>query len=139
MEGGHSGFRIICLVVAYLLTSAPFMISAQVKDSKYNIRYLTAEEGLSHNEVAAIVQDHDCFIWIGTNGGGVWVFSPKLEFHSVGYHSQPFMGLVNTRIMSVIEDSNGACQYCRNHTGRFSMVQAGSFPEQDQTRNPGNR
>jgi ligand-binding sensor domain-containing protein/signal transduction histidine kinase/DNA-binding response OmpR family regulator len=31
--------------------------------------FLTVEEGLSHNEVTSIVQDHDGFIWIGTRGG----------------------------------------------------------------------
>ena len=32
-------------------------------------QFLTVENGLSHNEVTAIVQDNDGFIWIGTRGG----------------------------------------------------------------------
>ena len=31
--------------------------------------FLTIENGLSHNEVTSIVQDHEGFMWIGTRGG----------------------------------------------------------------------
>jgi len=60
-----------------------------------------------YDAVLDIFQDRDDNIWLGTNGGGVCVLTPKLEFSSVGYHPEPNKGLINTRIMSVVDDTNG--------------------------------
>ncbi|MFV0266325.1 MAG: two-component regulator propeller domain-containing protein [Draconibacterium sp.] len=55
----------------YKLTVAllcfPFALFAQPENLIKN--FLTVDNGLSHNEVTAIVQDNDGFIWIGTRGG----------------------------------------------------------------------
>ncbi|TLX78230.1 response regulator [Labilibacter sediminis] len=37
--------------------------------NKYRFGFLSVEDGLSHNEVTSIVQDHYGFMWFGTRGG----------------------------------------------------------------------
>ncbi|MCF6358891.1 MAG: ATP-binding protein, partial [Draconibacterium sp.] len=54
-----------------------------------------------------IFRDKENNIWLGTNGGGVCVLTPKLKFNSVGYHPESGKGLSNTRLMSVLEDTSG--------------------------------
>jgi ligand-binding sensor domain-containing protein len=53
-----------CLLIMMLLSSTAI---AQKKPIKFN--RLTSSDGLSQNRVSAIVQDHDGFIWIGTEDG----------------------------------------------------------------------
>lgn len=60
-----------------------------------------------YDAVLEIFQDRDKNIWLGTNGGGVCVLTPKLEFHTVGFHPEPNKGLINTRIMSVVDGRDG--------------------------------
>jgi len=60
-----------------------------------------------YDAVLDILQDRDSNIWLGTNGGGVCLLTPTLDFKSVGYHPDPNKGLINTRIMSVVDDSKG--------------------------------
>jgi len=49
----------------------PLLFLANILFAQTNLlkNFLTVENGLSHNEVTSIVQDHDGFIWIGTRGG----------------------------------------------------------------------
>lgn len=60
-----------------------------------------------YDAVLYIFEDRDKNTWLGTNGGGLCVLTPKLEFHSVGYHPDNDKGLINTRVMSVVDDSKG--------------------------------
>jgi len=55
---------LFCLLIMMLLSSTAI---AQKKPVKFN--RLTSSDGLSQNTVSAIVQDHDGFIWIGTEDG----------------------------------------------------------------------
>lgn len=59
-----------------------------------------------YDAILDIFQDKDGNIWLGTNGGGLCVLSPKLNFKSAGYHPEKYKGLPNSRIMSVLEDRN---------------------------------
>ncbi len=60
-----------------------------------------------YDAILDIFEDKDHNLWLGTNGGGVCVLTPKLNFNSIGYHPEPNKGLINTRIMSVIDDRSG--------------------------------
>ena len=76
------------------------------------VRYLVyPDNGQAINKdydaILNIFEDKDHNIWLGTNGGGVCVLTPKLNFHSIGYHPEYNKGLINTRIMSVLEDRSG--------------------------------
>ncbi len=54
----------VFLLIYILLSST---VIAQKKPVKFN--HLTSSDGLSQNTVATIAQDHDGFIWIGTEDG----------------------------------------------------------------------
>lgn len=67
--------------------------------------FLTVDEGLSHNEVTSIVQDHDGFIWIGTRGGLNRYDGYEFKiFNQVPGDSN---SLVNPSIESLFVDSKG--------------------------------
>ncbi|MDP3831367.1 MAG: two-component regulator propeller domain-containing protein, partial [Ignavibacteriaceae bacterium] len=54
----------VLLLIFIILSSTAI---AQKKPVKFN--RLTSSNGLSQNRVSSIVQDHDGFIWIGTEDG----------------------------------------------------------------------
>ncbi len=54
-------------ILFVLFLQAP--AKAQLLEKSPNFHHLTVDEGLSHNTVYAIAQDHDGFIWIGTRNG----------------------------------------------------------------------
>ncbi len=60
----HS-FKYSVLLLIFIMLSSTTI--AQKKPVKFN--RLTSSDGLSQNRVSAIVQDHDGFIWIGTEDG----------------------------------------------------------------------
>ncbi|NQU53830.1 MAG: response regulator [Bacteroidetes bacterium] len=60
-----------------------------------------------YDTVLDVFQDKDNNIWLGTNGGGVCVLTPKMNFNTVGYHPESGKGLTNTRLMSVVDDREG--------------------------------
>lgn len=59
-----------------------------------------------HETILDIFQDSDHNMWIGTNGGGIVLLTPRLGFNTIGFHPDPDKGLINTRIRSLIEDNN---------------------------------
>jgi len=67
--------------------------------------FLTVEDGLSHNEVTSIVQDHDGFIWIGTRGG--LNRYDGYEFKIFNQIPGDSNSLVNPSIESLFVDSKG--------------------------------
>lgn len=80
-------------------------------DSEVFHRYLIYPENRAalnkdYDAVLGMYRDKDDNLWLGTNGGGICMLSPKLNFNSVGFHPEPNKGLVNTRIMSVVDDRN---------------------------------
>lgn len=74
-------------------------------DTRYRFEHLTAQQGLSHNVVYAILQDHHGFMWIGTESG-----LNKYDGHSFTlYEHTPVDSstLSDSRITSLLEDSQG--------------------------------
>ncbi len=61
MQGLFRAFIIIPFLFVTVLISG--------QNNTLRKSFLTVDDGLSHNEVTSIVQDHDGFIWIGTRGG----------------------------------------------------------------------
>ena len=57
-----------------------------------------------YDAILDIFEDVDGNIWLGTNGGGVCVLTPKMGFRSAGFNPEKNKGLINTRIMTVVED-----------------------------------
>lgn len=59
-----------------------------------------------YDSILEIFEDTEGNIWMGTNGGGVCMLTPKLKFNTVGFHPEKNKGLLNTRIMTVVEGQN---------------------------------
>lgn len=68
-------------------------------------QFLTVENGLSHNEVTAIVQDNDGFIWIGTRGG--LNRYDGYEFKVYNQETENENSLVNPSVQTLFIDSKG--------------------------------
>lgn len=71
----------------------------------YNFEYLSAEQGLSQNEVTTIIQDQDGFMWFGTRGGlnrfdAYEFIHYKPKANALNYLSNP-------SIECIFEDSKG--------------------------------
>ncbi len=72
---------VVSIIVLFILGSAPIRAGAQSGDDppppqarsgpELKFEHLTLEDGLSHNEVQTIVQDHQGLMWFGTFGGGL--------------------------------------------------------------------
>lgn len=56
--------KVYCLLISLLLFHASIS-----KAQDYQLSFLSVEDGLSHNEVTSIEQDHYGFMWFGTRGG----------------------------------------------------------------------
>ncbi len=67
--------------------------------------YLTAEDGLSQNEVTSIIQDKDGFMWFGTRGGLNRYDAYEFIHHKPKANKLNYLS--NPSIESIYEDSKG--------------------------------
>jgi signal transduction histidine kinase/DNA-binding response OmpR family regulator/streptogramin lyase len=92
--------KFLLLLLVFILP----LVSAGQQNS-YIKSFLTVDDGLSHNEVTSIAQDHDGFIWIGTRGGLNRYDGYEFKvFNQVPGDSN---SLVNPSIESLFVDSKG--------------------------------
>jgi len=59
----------VLLLSLLLMIALPATLRAQADPSQFRFEHLTVNEGLSHSDAMAVVQDRDGFIWVGTNKG----------------------------------------------------------------------
>jgi ligand-binding sensor domain-containing protein/signal transduction histidine kinase len=69
MAGPGPILRTVCMRAAVLVCLAVFALPAGRLDVPLRFRHLTAEDGLSHSWITALLQDRQGFMWIGTNSG----------------------------------------------------------------------
>lgn len=89
----------ICLLIIFILVSQ--FITAQNKA----IKYLSAEDGLSQNEVTSIIQDKDGFMWFGTRGGLNRYDAYEFIHYKPKANAQNHIS--NPSIETIFEDSKG--------------------------------
>jgi signal transduction histidine kinase/DNA-binding response OmpR family regulator/streptogramin lyase len=82
-----------------------FSVKIVASEQKFLKSFLTVDNGLSHNEVTSIVQDHDGFIWIGTRGG--LNRYDGYEFKVFNQAPGDSNSLVNPSIETLFVDSKG--------------------------------
>jgi ligand-binding sensor domain-containing protein/signal transduction histidine kinase len=69
MAGPGPIFGIVCMRLAVLVCMAGIVLPAARFDAPLQFRHLTAEDGLSHSWITALLQDRQGFMWIGTSAG----------------------------------------------------------------------
>lgn len=98
----HSLF--ILLLLWLLLISFPTQ-AQELFSSRYNITYVTMNNGLLHNFIDDIYKDHRGFLWLSTAGGGLSRYD---GYEFVHYNtSTPRTKLKSNFIRNVCEDAFG--------------------------------
>lgn len=99
-----NGFVCQLLVVMLLLASSPIGY-AQQDPAQLRFDHITVNDGLSHSDAMAVVQDTRGFIWVGTNNG--------VDRYD-GYRIKPYLlpidnanGLSNNRVRALHVDNAG--------------------------------
>src|SRR5690606_30470246 len=85
------------LLIAVIIFFGVFNSNAQ----QYHFKNYSLEQGLSRSGVFSILQDHEGYIWIGTDGGGLCKFDGKKFTNYTRYH-----GLASETIRVLFEDEN---------------------------------
>lgn len=102
----------------------PFLYSVAAAQVKYKISYYTAEQGLSHEAVTAMVKDSEGFMWFGTwNGINRFDGHQFVSFKSVAGDSSV---LRNNRIVQIVT-GKGTYLWVKsydNHLYRFDKSTA---------------
>ena len=75
----HGALLFIRLWVFASLLCLGFCIPLPANTPTFKFEHLTMEDGLSHNSVHDMAQDHQDFLWIGTSERGLDLFDPKTE------------------------------------------------------------
>ena len=68
--GNHiSGIRTFLLGLQFWGIACLVIVPISVTSQKSNFSHISIDDGLAHNNVNAIVKDHDGFMWFGTRNG----------------------------------------------------------------------
>lgn len=113
------------MLACLLLVIATAGSFAQTDPSQFRFEHLTVNEGLSHSDAMAVVQDKQGFIWIGTNKG--------VDRYD-GYEIKPYLlpidndnGLSNNRVR-MIQVSPAGVLWAGTEGGGLNVYN----PQQDQ-------
>lgn len=104
LEERMIGLRVIGLLLALILgVGTERQAQAQLPEMRF--RRYTVDNGLSNNNIVALTQDHDGFIWVGTNHG-------LNRFDGYGFTTfrhdpRDSTSLSNSEISSLFTDSAG--------------------------------
>ncbi|MCB0747102.1 MAG: hypothetical protein KDC90_06500, partial [Ignavibacteriae bacterium] len=90
-----------------ILTNAGIMYAATahgiVSEKGGILKEFTEENGLAYNHCFSVFEDHNGYIYFGTNGRGFNVYNPKEEIISFNKNT----GLPNESIWSILKSSDG--------------------------------
>ena len=73
--------------------------------NNFRFEHLTVDEGLAHSDAMAVVQDHNGFIWVGTNNGINRYDGYELKKYDLP--ADNFPGMSANRIQVLYADRNG--------------------------------
>ncbi|HWN99695.1 MAG TPA: two-component regulator propeller domain-containing protein [Blastocatellia bacterium] len=122
------------LVCSAILLTFPlcFLISTSVQ-AQYHVEVRTVDDGLPQNSVNAILQTHDGYIWLATNGGLARYDGVSFKTFDVG--NTPAM--TSNRILSLCEDREGSLWIGTENQGlmRLKNGELTSYPEVEEIKN----
>jgi len=103
---------IICILICFLSSVDAV---AQEQEGIYSLKQLSVNEGLSHSDVTAIVQDDLGYLWIGTNNG-----LNRYDGRTVkSFKADPFdlSSLPDSKITTLYKDKRGYIWIGTQHHG----------------------
>lgn len=108
--------QIIILLFLFIVQAmAGYTYAQESFTTRYNIAYVTMENGLSHDFVDDIYKDSQGFLWISTGGGGLLRYD--------GYEFSPY----NTHTSRAKLKSNFIKKACEDDFGRLWIVSEGGI------------
>ncbi len=116
-------------ILFWLCNLSSFAASNPEVVAEYLARTWQIEDGLPDNEVNAILQSHDGYLWVGT-GNGLARFDGA---HFKVFDARDVPALANNRILELVEDAQGGLwigtsrgELLRYWQGRFQNINLGN-------------
>jgi len=101
----------------FLLLVFLSILFLSIHAQNYNFEPITTQQGLSQNDVNCIFQDHNGFLWIGTNDGLNRYDGYTFRTYRVNSDSKVGKGLSSNLIFKVKEDRNGRLWIATSNEG----------------------
>lgn len=86
----------------YFFFSISVFLFQNIFSQQYNFKQYSVGDGLAQSQVYALLEDHDGYIWMGTQGGGISKFDGQ-DF--INYSTKD--GISNNYIHSLAQDDSG--------------------------------
>ncbi|WP_157580511.1 hybrid sensor histidine kinase/response regulator [Segetibacter koreensis] len=135
------------LAIAFFVLSLVFLSSkAFSQDNTLRFKHLNVTNGLSNNNVQAIIQDHEGFIWFGTSNGLNKYDGYNCKVYK--HNSESSSGVISSEISRLYEDNqknlwvgtlSGLCRYEKERDNFIRYPEIGAHPitaiKEDKQRN----
>ena len=92
-------------LIIYILILIQLILSYHANSQTYNFKNFNTEHGLPQSQVLSLFQDHNGYMWFGTNGGGAGKYNGN-KFTTLNDND----GLVSNIIYSIIENKTNWLQ-----------------------------
>ena len=129
-------FRLGRLVVCSAILAAflpGLLLNSTITQAQYHVEVRTVDHGLPQNSVNAILQAHDGYIWLATNGGLARYDGVSFKTFDVG--NTPSM--TSNRILSLCEDREGSLWIGTENQGLMRLKDGvfTSYPDVEEIKN----
>lgn len=108
-------FFFICLSCFFVQSQRVILYAQENFSTRYNITYITMNEGLLHNFIDDLYKDKQGFLWVSTGGGGLSRYDGYEFIH------------YNTNTSPVKLKSNFIRNVCEDDYGRLWIVSEGGI------------
>jgi ligand-binding sensor domain-containing protein/signal transduction histidine kinase len=131
-----AGLRLTWLVVCSLILaiSSPGLLASSTRAlAQYSVEVRTVDDGLPQNSVNAVLQSHDGYLWLATNGG--LARYDGVSFRTFDVSNTP--AITSNRILSLCEDREGSLWIGTENQGlmRFKDGVFTSYPAVKEIKN----
>ncbi|WP_185154190.1 two-component regulator propeller domain-containing protein [Fulvivirga sp. M361] len=127
-----------CLLKRHVVWLFCLQVVSQAAFSQYSLNHLSVNDGLTHSDVVAIVQDISGIIWLGTNNG--LNRYDGYTFQTFKHDFEDSLSLPNNRMKDLFCDSRNRVwmvteknfiSYYESETGRFCNMLIGNSESEE--------